>query len=522
MYNQVFYTHYWELLEIALLIHDLNICLSLVIFVKKCFDSLKKILLHIVNASFTEKVFPDVLKHATIKPTVKDRNEDNNNLKNYRPVSNTSFISKLLEKAALTQINSYILNHNLHATFQSGYRKYHSCETTMVKIVNDIVMMCDNGSATILILLDLSAAFDTIDHETLIKRLIHEYGIKGNVIDWINSYLSNRTYSVKIKDVSSVIKALLYGVPQGSLLGPLLFILYIKQLEQIAAKYGLSIHIYADDTQIYINISNQTVGEVKALIESCLEDIRTWMFANFLKLNTDKTQLILIRPKKNTHEIDIQILYDGIVIEHSITNTVKSLGVILDSNLTMANMISDKVRKCYFHLRSINRIKYSLDESMRMKLINNLILSQLDYCNALFANCPAYQINKLQKVENAAVRLIYNSSKRKSAKPYLKRAHFLPVKLRIEFKLCLLVYKIMNNECPMYLNEHFKLFEGCRDLRVGRDFYTLMLPKRKYHKSICYHMIQYWNNLPLKIRLAKNVNDFKTLLKTHFFDEYFD
>ena len=486
---------------------------------KKCIGSLKKILVHIINTSLTNSDVPSVLKHATIRPTIKDRDGDNNSLKNYRPVSNTSFVSKLLEKAALTQINSYVTTNNLHAAYQSGYRKNHSCETAMIKVVNDITMMTHTGSAAILILLDLSAAFDTIDHNILINRLIQEFGIKEDVIDWIKSYLSNRTYSVKINNIDSVIKALLYGVPQGSLLGPLLFILYIKQLECIATKHGLQIHIYADDTQLYISFKPDTSLAVIETVEECLTDIKNWMLANFLKLNTDKTKIIIIRPQKNNEDLNFEIMYDNAVIEQS--KTVKSLGVLLDSDMSMTSMILEKCRSCYYHLRNIGRIKYSLDHDLRILMVNNLILSKLDYCNALLANTPKFQIEKLQKVENAAVRLIFNSNRRKSAKPYLKRAHFLPIEQRIEFKLCLIVFKIVNNECPLYLTEHFKLFSPNRELRVGRDFFTLVLPNKRYHKTIFYRMIQCWNKLPLKIRTSDSVSVFKSRLKTHFFEDCF-
>ena len=161
----------------------------------------------------------------------------------YRPVSNLSFVSKLLEKCVLNQLMCYLEENGLICDVQSGYRQHHSCETLMIRMVNDINEKLREKKVIALLLLDLSAAFDTIDHKILIQKLSLDYGLHGDVLNWIVSYLKNRSFTVKINRRTSASCVLVCGVPQGSLLGPILFILYTKDLKRIAHSFGLSIQL---------------------------------------------------------------------------------------------------------------------------------------------------------------------------------------------------------------------------------------------------------------------------------------
>ena len=177
-------------------------------------------------------------------------NDDLNNLKNYRPVSNLSFLSKIVESVAYEQINGYLILNQLHCSVQSGYRPHHSCETLMVKMFDDFISAMCNDQTVALILLDLSAAFDTIDHDLLLEKLKMKFRINGTVLKWITSYLKDRVFYVNIGKYMSSECKLLFGVLQGSILGPVLFTLYTKSLQDIAKKHGLNIQLYADDTQL--------------------------------------------------------------------------------------------------------------------------------------------------------------------------------------------------------------------------------------------------------------------------------
>ena len=245
--------------------------------VKSSFNELKMAMLYIVNRSLViENTFPETLKHAIVTLSLKDKDGDSEDYYNYRPISNTAFLSKMIEKIALSQINCHIEKYNLHARQQSGYRKNHSCETARVKTIDDMQRMKE-GNLVAIILLDLSAAFDTVDHKILIDRLKADFGITGGVLKWINSHLGNRTFSVKIRNAYSHKITLLFGVRQGSLLGPILFILYTKEVTIITEKYGLKVQVYADGHQLYIGSKNDDDRDIQIttdLVHCCLQEIK--------------------------------------------------------------------------------------------------------------------------------------------------------------------------------------------------------------------------------------------------------
>ena len=222
-------------------------------FFKASSSAFMRYVLHTFNLSLSTGIFPSTYKRAIVKPILKNASLDINVLSNYRPVSNLCFLSKLLEKCVLTQLVNYLDENQLFSSFQSAYREYHSCETAITKISNDILNNLDCSDSTFLLLLDLSAAFDTIDHSVLIKRLKDVFNISGTVLQWFTSYLSGRSFCVKIKCSLSNGVITFYGVPQGSILGPILFLLYISEIESIARLHGFMIHMYADDMQLYLS-----------------------------------------------------------------------------------------------------------------------------------------------------------------------------------------------------------------------------------------------------------------------------
>ena len=203
----------------------------------------------------------------------------------------------MIEKAISYQLTKYLRGNDLQTILQSAYKTFHSTETALVKVHNDIVSAIDNQSYVILLLLDLSAAFDIVDHKILLQRLSFRFGINGKALRRFKSYLENRKPVINVKGATSCSKDLRCGVLQGSVLGPILYVLYTSPLGDIVRSHGLSCHFYADDTQLYCSFKlHNQAASVKA-IESCLNDIDTWMLANMLKLNRDKTELIVIGPK---------------------------------------------------------------------------------------------------------------------------------------------------------------------------------------------------------------------------------
>ncbi len=238
-----------------------------------------------------------------------------------------------------------------------------------------------------------------IDHDILIDRLQNYTGIQGQALRWSRSYLSNRYHFVYLNGESSQLSPVKYGVPQGSVLGPLLFSIYMLPLGNIIRKYGICFHCYADDTQLYISTRPDETSKLSKLTE-CVKNVKDWMTNNFLLLNSDKTEILLIGPKNSTQNLlDYNLHLDGCPVTSS---TVKNLGVILDSNLSFENHISNVTKTAFFHLRNIAKLRNTLPVSDAEKLVHAFMTSRLDYCNALLGGCPASSINKLQIVHRGA------------------------------------------------------------------------------------------------------------------------
>ena len=201
-----------------------------------------------MNLCLTNGHFPETFKYAHITPLLKSNKLDPEDLNSYRPIAHLKFLGKLLERLVVSQLQEYLMTNNLFASAQSAYRPYHSCETAIVRVVNDILMALDSGNEAILLLLDYSGAFDTISQPILLSRLEKRYGIGGNALKLLTSYLKNRTHSVVIGSSKSHIYSSTHGVPQGSVIGPLAFTLYSAPLQDIISHHNLKCMMYADDT----------------------------------------------------------------------------------------------------------------------------------------------------------------------------------------------------------------------------------------------------------------------------------
>lgn len=501
---------------------------------KNCVDEMAPILCHIINLSVTTGHFPTYMKKAVIKPTLKKDNADADILSNYRPISNLSAISKLLERAVLNQLNDYLTSNDLHCHVQSGYRPHHSCETLLVRMTDDINKEIQDGNIVIVVLLDLSAAFDTIDHRILLEKLLKDYCIDGKVLQWMESYLQSRPFCVKIDDAMSSLLELIFGVPQGSLLGPILFILYIKALQMIAAKYGLDIQIYADDSQLYISFHPSRPSEladVKDRTNKCLGEIKSWMVKNFMKLNESKTELLVLGKPKVLREckLDIILQFGDMTIYPTDCkgDNWKSLGVKLDESLGMERQINSVKQKCSWTMMNLRTIGRYLDESVKIMMVKQLVISKLDYCNSLYMNLPKTRINKLKSILNGAIRFIYNIKDRTvDLIPYYKKAHILPIDQRIFFKVSLLAYKAVHGSSPGYINELVEIDVPSDSTRTRSklqgDRFRLKIPKMTKNKIDDRRFTNYapaaWNSLPLKVRSIDDVNIFKRMLKNYLYE----
>ena len=495
---------------------------------KNCLAELLPMITMIVNLSLQTASFPSILKAALVRPLLKKASLDSDVLGNYRPVSNLSFLSKLIEKCSHLQLTEHIAKNNLFPNLQSGYRKGHSCETAVIKIHNDVLMAMDRKSHVILMLIDLSAAFDTINHEYLLRRLQKIYNIDGDVLLWIKSYLSNRTFRVNVNGTYSEEAELLIGVPQGSILGPLLFILYTKGLQSLASKYNFSIHLYADDTQIYFEYDPK--GDCVPIIEAlkkCFSDIKSWMADNYLKMNDSKTEIMEIHSSYTSEPPYDSFELGGCFIDS--TDKAKNLGFWFDRDLSLDAQISQVAQTCYVNMRKLRRIGSKLSGDLKVQLVHACIHSILDGCNAAYFSLTKHQLGRLQKIQNSAVRYIFNlkgKERWQSMTPLLQKLHFLPVHYRIRYKLAYLAFKCLNNLAPTYLSSLIAARqETIKDVRSNSDYFLLHQPSEprctKTRGAFSYSAPKVWNSLPYSLRSMSEAEAFKRALKTHLFEQAF-
>ena len=239
-----------------------------------------------INLCLSEATFPSRYKHALVKPLLKKYNLPTEDLSSYRPISNLNFISKVIERILHTRLLSHLSSFPSIARFQSAYRPFHSTETALLRIQNDLLLATNEKKVSALILLDLSAAFDTIDHQILLDRLSSFYGITGSALDLLSSYLMNRTQSVNIDSFLTPKSPVPTGVPQGSVLGPLLFSLYTSPLSSILDRSPVSYHLYADDTQLYISFHPSDSINSLVSSSSILDAVHTWLTNNRLTVHS--------------------------------------------------------------------------------------------------------------------------------------------------------------------------------------------------------------------------------------------
>ena len=247
-----------------------------------------------VNLCLQSGKFPSKCKHAIVVPLLKKPDLDKDVIANYRPVANLSFISKIIERVVVRGLIEHLNKNNLLPQFQSGYRHRHSTETALLQVVSGLFANIDLQNVSLLAFLDMSAAFDCVDHRILLTRLERNFGLSGVVALWFESYLTNRTQQVLYDNKLSDVQIMSYGVLQGSVLGPVLFLLYTAEVFSIIEIFGLIGHAFADDIQIIVSSSPECFNDALQIYVQCLLEIETWMSSNRLKLNQNKTQLLPI------------------------------------------------------------------------------------------------------------------------------------------------------------------------------------------------------------------------------------
>lgn len=357
------------------------------------------VLRHLVSASFEQGIFPDLLKCAKVIPLHKSGSHSD--VGNYRPISLLSCFSKIYEKVMHKKLTTFLEQNKILFKSQYGFRALHSCEHALLEAQNHLNTALDKKQIAALLLIDFSKAFDMVDHNILLNKLEH-YGIRGNFLSWFRSYLIGRKQYVNVNNTDSERLDLNYSVPQGSILGPVLFIIYINDLPNISSLANFV--FFADDANIIV--TGNDLSEIKRKIDNLLIALDTWVRSNGLKLNVKKTKFMVFSNKNLSNVDDLKFSLDGITIEQSVCE--RFLGVIMDSKLTWTKHISTLASKVSRNGGLIYKLKGIVPQSVLMTLYNSFIQSHLNYCSNVWGLGSKSSVEKIFIAQKRAVRAVEN------------------------------------------------------------------------------------------------------------------
>ena len=486
---------------------------------KLLIDRISGVLTHIINISFEHGIFPDRWKLAIIKPIPKIpfplKASD------YRPISLLPTLSKIIEKAAAFQWVKYLNKYDLLDPNQSAYREYHSTTTALLKITDDILESLEDSEINIMIFLDFSKAFDTVNHRLILEKL-KILGFDSPSCAWIKSYLSNRYQCVKIGENVSEWKLIKNGVPQGSIIGPLLFTILTSDMKK-CFHFG-NYHEYADDTTEYKNSKVENVNDSIQDINKDMLRVGEYCKNNILKLNEDKCEFLIVGSKYYISKMK-DVVLDPIIINGKPIKRVlvaKSLGIRYDEVLSWTKQVNTCIGRAIGKFKEFSNCKKMLNFEAKKNLCESLVLSQFNYADTVYMNINKVLQYKIQKIQNLCIRFIFNcKSKKNTSMTYLrhKLGWFSMSERRTCHGLCLL-FKIVNKLAPNYLSDLLNFTDEIHqtDTRSGRRN-ALWLGKdiksKSRRNSFFFSMSNLYNKLPEDIISSKSVNSFKLKLNKY-------
>lgn len=486
------------------------------LFIKLCCPYLLPILVNIVNSIILQGKFPSAWKKAMVTPVPKVATP--NTFAELRPISVLSVLSKLMEKVMEMQLREHLDKYNILPPTQSGFRPGYSCSTALLNITDDIFQASDEGNSTALALLDFSKAFDTIDHEILIE-ILRSSGANGEAASLLSSYLEGRSQQVRLKGVISTSRAVSTGVPQGSILGPLLFTIYTSQFYRFI-KYS-KIHMYADDTQIYHSFSLKDAQIAKERFNNDLQSLAELSSKHALLLNPSKSVLLLFGKKQDSLLLKTSF---NITINDTplkVSDSAKNLGVILDPLLRFRQHTQKNVQNAYNALRLLFPHRHHLHAKVKKSLCDALVLSRFTYCSPVYSPClDQDHINRIQRVQNSCIRFIYGIRKFQHISHKFSELGWLKMKDRFKVHTLCLYHKILTFKSPPYLYNKITFRSDVHNVNVRfRGLITPPIHKTcLYERSFRYNIALLYNDLPIEMKsfkLFKFKKEIKDILSSH-------
>ena len=470
---------------------------------------ISKFLTEIFNKSIDTGIFPDSWKVSKVLPLFKK--DDKLDMNNYRPISILSAVTKVFEKLLYEQLYQYLEENSILTKHQSGFRSHHSTLTALLDATNEWFTNIDNGNINSVVFLDLAKAFDTVDHDILLHKLKF-YGVKNTDLNLIRSYLSNRIQYCSVGNNVSHPGKVKCGIPQGSNLGPLLFIIYINDLPH-CLEHSVA-RMFADDTTI--TVAENNLKQIEQVINLDLKNLLQWFLANKLSLSAKKTWYMLMAsdPKLANICYDPNLLIGDCSIDR--VSTTKSLGVYIDERLSWSDHIDHIIKKVSSSIAALRHIKPFVKRETLLTLYNSLIQPQFDYCNVVWDNPTKGLTDRLQRLQNRAARVITGASYEIRSKDILNDLNWETLAQRREKHKAILMYKITNDLTPSYLSDKFTTVEKTKNYNFRNKAFNLNIPHAKtsyLEKSLLCKGPKIWNSIPTEIRQSSSLNSFKQKIK---------
>ena len=467
-------------------------------------------LTYVYNLCIKQNIYPSSLKIAKVVPLPKSKDRSDPN--NYRPISLLPILNKPLEKHVQKHLLSYMESNALFHKFQSGFRKNHSCHTSLTALVDNWLLAINNGELTGAVFLDFKKAFDLVNHSVLLEKL-HIYLRNNNSLDFFTSYLKGRHQFVSLNCKSSSIGSLTHGVPQGSILGPILFCIFINDLPLNLEGDNVRCDLFADDSTIHAK--GKSIEDVEILLQGSLNKVDKWCNANQMILNSNKTKSMVIttRQKHQLKQLSLLLSVNSSNIEQVREHRV--LGVILDQEMKWEAHINSLCKRLSRNLYLLSKLSLYANRDALLMFYNAHIMSHINYASSVWDGAGELHLKKVDSLHRRAAKII-GRGLQLSTEDKQKQLKMLPLKKQLFFNKAVTMYKVWNESVPVYLSSIFrKASERYHSTNFILPFTRIDLFKR----SLAFSGASTWNTLPVQIKNNQSLNSFKANLAENLFRE---